>query len=396
VSAVPVTNQAPAPQNLAAEEIVLGAILTAGADATSAATVAAIRATGLVAEHFYRASHGLIYAAALALVDRGEPADVVTLEHELRETERLEEVGGEQRVKELAGLVPATANAPHHARLVVEEAERRRVHRFAQQLQAAAVNGSLDADAALREAVRLLEVCSGAGSSSPAPWLLERWPQFRDRTSDEHRWLVEGVLPTGMLTFVAGPPKKGKTWLGLALGLAVATGQPLFGVYSVPEPRNVLYVALEGSRVGLRTRVGALARGLALDPDGGDLDRLTMLYRPRPFDLADLVTATWLRDQAEEIDAALVVVDVLRAAARFQENVAEDFARVRDALDPLLAAGRSVPVLHHFGKLSETQKERSPGERMAGTGAMYGALDVGFLITRSEKGAALARRGRGA
>jgi hypothetical protein len=53
----------------------------------------------------------------------------------------------------------------------------------------------------------------------------------------------------------------------------------------------------------------------------------------------------------------------------------------------MLAAGRSVALLHHFGKLSETQKERSPGERMAGTGAMYGALDVGFLITRSESGA---------
>ena len=82
-----------------------------------------------------------------------------------------------------------------------------------------------------------------------------------------------------------------------------------------------------------------------------------------------------------------MIVDVLRAAARIKENVAEDFALVRDGLEPLLVAGRTVSLLHHFGKLSETQKERSPGERMAGTGAMYGALDVGFLITRSESGA---------
>jgi AAA domain len=221
----------------------------------------------------------------------------------------------------------------------------------------------------------------------PAPWRAQTWPEFRDETSEAHRWLVDGLLPAGMLAFVAGPPKKGKTWLGLALALALATGRPLFDVYTVPAACNVLYVALEGSRVGLRTRIGALARGLELDPDGDDLERLTMLYRPRPFDLVELKTATWLRVEAEERDAKLVVVDVLRAAARFQENVAEDFARVRDSLEPLLAAERTVALLHHFGKLTETQKERSPGERMAGTGAMYGALDVGLLITRSEGGA---------
>jgi AAA domain len=221
----------------------------------------------------------------------------------------------------------------------------------------------------------------------PAPWRSQTWPAFRDETSDEHRWLVNGLLPAGMLAFVAGPPKKGETWLGLALALALATGRRLFGAFTVAKAHNVLYVALEGSRVGLRARIGALARGLELDPDGDDLERLTMLYRPRPFDLVDLRTATWLRAEAEQRDAELVVVDVLRAAARFNENAAEDFARVRDGLEPLLAADRTVCLLHHFGKLTETQKERSPGERMAGTGAMYGALDVGLLITRSEGGA---------
>ena len=33
--------------------------------------------------HFYRQSHGRIYAAMLAIVGRGEPLDVVTVAHEL-------------------------------------------------------------------------------------------------------------------------------------------------------------------------------------------------------------------------------------------------------------------------------------------------------------------------
>ena len=222
------------------------------------------------------------------------------------------------------------------------------------------------------------------GDPGGRPWRSVPWSTFRDEAPPAHRWLIDGLLPAGVLCFVAGPPKNGKTWIGIALALAIAIGVPFAGAYEVPEPRDVLYVALEGSQTGLRTRIGALARGAGLDPDGDELERLHMLYRPRPFDLAELATADWLLEEAADVDAALVVVDVLRAAARFKENAAEDFARVRDDLDPLLAGERTVALLHHFGKLTDTQKERSPGERMAGTGAMYGALDVGFLITRSE------------
>jgi hypothetical protein len=219
------------------------------------------------------------------------------------------------------------------------------------------------------------------------PWHAQTWAEFRDATPPAFTWLIDELLPAGALAFVAGPPKKGKTWIGLLLSLVVASGRPLLDTYTVPEAQAVLYAALEGSATGLRARIGALSRGLELDPDGDDLARLHVLYRPRPFNLADLADATWLADESDQLDARLVVVDVLRAAARFQENSAEDFARIRAGLDPLLAAGRTVLLLHHFGKASDTLRERSPGERMAGTGAMYGALDVGYLIAQSSDGA---------
>jgi hypothetical protein len=254
------------------------------------------------------------------------------------------------------------------------------------------------------EARRILERCAemvpefsaseptrAATAADPTPDVTQRriepWPAFRDATAPEQRYIVEGLIPAGSLVFIAGPPKKGKTWLGIGLALSITTGRPLFGEYSVLEARPVLYVALEGSRTGIRSRIGALTRGLGLDPETGVLDRLHLLYRPRPFDLSEPETAGWLQEQATGIDAALVIIDVLRGAARIRENEAADFARVREALDPMLAADCSVALLHHFGKLNETQQQRSPGERMAGTGAMYGALDVGLLITRSELGA---------
>lgn len=218
------------------------------------------------------------------------------------------------------------------------------------------------------------------------PWNSESWETFRDTSNEETRWLIDGLLPEGQLVFTAAPPKKGKTWLALAKALCLATGRPLFGEYQVPEPVPTLYVALEGSRPALRARIGCIARGVGIDPDN-DIPYLRMLYRPRPFDLAELAQAAWLRQEVHELGARYVVIDVLRQAARIKEQDPADFAKVRDSLEDLLVDGVTVDLLHHFGKLNDTQKERTPGERMSGSGAMYGALDVGFYITRSENGA---------
>ncbi|MGZ5326557.1 MAG: DnaB-like helicase N-terminal domain-containing protein, partial [Solirubrobacterales bacterium] len=103
------------PQNLEAEESVLGAMLL------SPGAIGAVTEI-LSAEDFYRDSHGTVYRACLALYQQGEPVDAITLVDSLEERGELEQVGGRSRVHELAALVPATANAAHYARIVREMA----------------------------------------------------------------------------------------------------------------------------------------------------------------------------------------------------------------------------------------------------------------------------------
>lgn len=84
---------------------------------------------------FYRPSHGIIFATALELNRRGEPVDAVTLAAQLdrvvdigrEKVNLLDHVGGKVRIHELASLTPATSNAPHHARIVREMAQRRAI-----------------------------------------------------------------------------------------------------------------------------------------------------------------------------------------------------------------------------------------------------------------------------
>src|SRR4051794_17206293 len=103
------------PQNLEAEESVLGAMML------SPGAIGAVSEI-LDAGDFYRESHAKIYRAALGLYAKGEPVDAITLVDELEERSELEDVGRRVRVHELAALVPATANAAHYARIVREMA----------------------------------------------------------------------------------------------------------------------------------------------------------------------------------------------------------------------------------------------------------------------------------
>jgi replicative DNA helicase len=103
------------PQNLEAEESVLGAMML------SPGAIGAVSEI-LDAGDFYRESHAKIYRAALALYAKGEPVDAITLTDQLEERGELDDVGGRIRVNELAALVPATANAAHYARIVHETA----------------------------------------------------------------------------------------------------------------------------------------------------------------------------------------------------------------------------------------------------------------------------------
>src|SRR5713101_6946633 len=103
------------PQNLEAEESVLGAMLL------SPGAIGAVSEI-LDASDFYRESHAKIYRAALALYAKGEPVDAITLTDQLEERGELDDVGGRVRLHELAALVPASANAAHYARIVRETA----------------------------------------------------------------------------------------------------------------------------------------------------------------------------------------------------------------------------------------------------------------------------------
>jgi replicative DNA helicase len=103
------------PQNIEAEQFVLGAVLL---ENESLATVI----ENLSAEDFYRDAHNKIFSAMIDLYEKNEPIDLITLTEQLRKKELLDAVGGASYISQLVNLVPTAANAKYHSRIVKEKA----------------------------------------------------------------------------------------------------------------------------------------------------------------------------------------------------------------------------------------------------------------------------------
>jgi replicative DNA helicase len=76
---------------------------------------------------FYREGHRRIFRAVLALSERGEVAEPLTLAEELARRGELEASGGKEYIGYLIDAVPTAANVEYHAKIVREKAVLRRL-----------------------------------------------------------------------------------------------------------------------------------------------------------------------------------------------------------------------------------------------------------------------------
>jgi replicative DNA helicase len=58
----------------------------------------------------------------LELYEKNEPIDLITLTEQLSKKEQIEEIGGAAYLSSIVNLVPTSANARYHAKIVKEKA----------------------------------------------------------------------------------------------------------------------------------------------------------------------------------------------------------------------------------------------------------------------------------
>ncbi|MDP3286326.1 MAG: DnaB-like helicase N-terminal domain-containing protein, partial [Desulfobacterales bacterium] len=102
------------PQSIEAEESLLSAILI---DNNTLLEIIEILSSG----DFYKPAHQKIFAAILALFNKNEPVDLVTLSNALKEQDQIEEIGGATYLARLLDI-PLAINAVNYAKIVYEKA----------------------------------------------------------------------------------------------------------------------------------------------------------------------------------------------------------------------------------------------------------------------------------
>jgi hypothetical protein len=212
----------------------------------------------------------------------------------------------------------------------------------------------------------------------------EREAQMRRRTAwtatelmaaefPEPRWAVPGILSEGV-NLLCGPPKVGKSWLSLGLGLSVAAGGT--ALENVPvQGGPVLYLALEDTPRRLQSRMGKILDGRPA-PAG-----LTLATQCPPLPQGGTqAIADWLDRNP---DARMVVVDVFAkvrgTSAPGASAYDADYAAVGHAKKLADSYGVAVVLVHHVRKAGSDDFLAE----VSGTNGLAGAADATLVLKRA-------------
>lgn len=258
------------PQNVEAEQAVLGAIFLEPQAITTASEI-------LIADDFYRAVHQRIYRAMISLYEQGEPVDVVTVTSELRDQKCLEEVGGVAYLSDLANSAPTAANIEYYSRIVEEKSILRRLIRTATKIVSEGFSSEDEVDSILNDAEKtILDVSQRkkvGAFKTIKDVLVEAYDNIellQNRDGD-----ITGI-PTGFLELdrmtagfqkndliiVAARPSVGKTAFALNIAQNVATktdeNVAIFSLEMGAEQLVMRMLCAEGNIDAQRLRTGRL------------------------------------------------------------------------------------------------------------------------------------------
>lgn len=258
------------PQNIEAEQAVLGAIFLDPSSLTLASEL-------LIPDDFYRAAHQKIYNAMLELSDKGEPVDIVTVTSELADANLLEEVGGVSYLSDLANSAPTAANIEYYGKIVEEKSILRRLIRTATTIAQDGYSREDEVEVLLNEAEKtIMEVAQrkNAGAFQNIKDVLvqtyDNIETLHDRKGD-----ITGI-PTGFieldkmtagfqrndLIIVAARPSVGKTAFALNIAQNVATktdeNVAIFSLEMGADQLVMRMLCAEGNIDAQRLRTGSL------------------------------------------------------------------------------------------------------------------------------------------
>ena len=395
------TGQLP-PQNIEAEQRVLGALLLDGSMVPPVMEV-------LRSEHFYRMSHRVIYEGMLTLFEKSEPIDLLTLADVLKKAGTLDTAGGPEYIARLADDVSSARRAETYAKLVRSTALLRSLIHTSNAIAQRAFTGEEDIDSLVDDAERaMLEVSSGRYQQSVEGMrdiIKHTFPYLEDLY--DRKELVTGVptgytdldkltsgLQPGELVIIAGRPSMGKTAFALCIAeYAALASKTATAIFSLEMSARALAIRMMCGRAMVNSR--QLQSGYMPSQKWPDLIRSAgelseaSIYVDDATDLSVFdIRAKCRRIQADQ-GLDLVIVDYLQLLhhrGRSMENRQREISEISRGLKGL-AKELDVPVvaLSQLSRAVESREGKRPNlADLRESGSIEQDADVVLLLYREE------------
>jgi replicative DNA helicase len=389
------------PQNLEAEQSVLGAILI---DNNALPRCLEI----LDPEDFYKGSHRKIFFAMTDLFDKNEPIDLITLTDQLKKNDELEAVGGIAYLSLMVNMVPTAANVKYHSHIVREKALLRGLVQSANEIASRVYEDNLDAEDLVDYAERSIFKISDKRVKASFVTLKEVIRdsfEMIERLYDKKE-TVTGVssgfrdlddLTTGFqkgdLIIVGGRPSMGKT--AFALNIAQHVGLELrepVAIFSLEMAREQLAIRMLCAEAMVNSN--SIRKGFIKKEDWHKLTSAASNLTGAPIFIDDTsgITVLELRAKARRLKIehglSLVIVDYLqlmRGKGSFERREQEisDISRSLKGL----AKELSVPVIAVSQLNRSVEQRRPPTPILADlreSGAIEQDADVIIFLYREE------------
>ncbi len=361
------------PHSLEAERAVLGAILLEKDSLPR--VVEALRPSD-----FYKEGHRKVFEAMIALFERSEPVDLLTLREELRRRVELEEVGGDAALATMVEEATTAAHLHTYAGIVREKALLRELIGVSTQIIGQSYEARGNVYLLLDQAEQLVFQLSERrlqGTAIPVRSILKETFEYIERLYERKEHITG--LPTGIrdldrmtsglqpsdFIIIAGRPSMGKTSFALNIARYVA----------IELHRTVLVLSLEMSKEQLvqrllcaeakvdshRVRTGYLESRdwPKLTNAAGKLDEAPIFIDDQPA-LSALEARAKARRMKVEHDLDLVIVDYLQLMrGRNVENRQQEISEISRSLKALAKELR-VPVvaLSQLSRAVEARAQR--------------------------------------
>ncbi len=388
------------PQNLEAEEAILGAVLTNPICLNKIADL-------ITPESFYKPANRMIYEAVLDLFGKNQAIDIVTVSERLSETDKLEQVGGRAYVNDLALNVVTTANIEYYAKIVQEKAIKRNlINAGSEIVEMAYENNSMETT--LDNAEKLIfNIAQQKATTDLVPieeLVLKSYEQieFRYNHRDELIGVPTGFYDIDMMTsglqksdliILAARPSMGKTAFALNIAQNVALrANKAVAIFSLEMPKEQLVQRMLCSEAEVDTQ--RLKTGLMQAKDWEKLTTTMNVFAEAPIYIDDCAGATVMDIRAkcrrlmmETKELGLIVIDYLQLMSGSEkEDRFQQISSISRGLKTL-ARELGVPVIA-LSQLSRAVEQRNDKKPMLSdlreSGAIEQDADIVMFIYRDE------------